>query len=697
MPSLRDLTGQTFGDLTVIERAEDYVSPKGKPVTQWLCHCKCGRDAVKARTSLVEGHARSCGQCRKDNINRRDGIDMLNQKFGRLTVIARCDRKSSNGQYYWTCQCECGNIKDIRGDALREGKTLSCGCYSVQRTRETAESRIKDLSGQRFGKLVAVEYVGKNAGNQYKWLCKCDCGNELVILGTSLVQGYTKSCGCINSHGELYTRIILSNYNIEFVQQKTFENLVGIRDGLLSYDFFLPDYNVLIEYQGKQHYEPIQCFGGEEQFKVQQEHDKRKREYAYNNGIRLIEIPYTIDTQEDIELFLQEELAMAFKKPSINKTAESINDISIYLRSVKKWGKSTLFRDIIRVKYDGDLSRGALVECGMETGDTMLNANTTHVDTYEELIELKNWFINEKGKEHNIEMICFDTADELVPIFEAEVIRMHNKENPTKKVKSIKACFGGYNAGVEMAAGMIKKYMSELKKAGFGITIIAHSKFKQIKEKGSLEEDGYMQLTSTLGSSYESIFGDLEDCTLTGVIDRVYDEKDDKKYTTDSVRRLYFRGTNLIDAGGRFANGTVPEYLEYPTNMDSLEFARLFVKTVEDGLAASKLTDVKVSKPTPKKPEPQPEPEEVIEEETDEEVTDDVTEDELVVDTDEDDIFAEEPSELSKEDKFAKVKEKTSQDDSFKTKVVSILKERGVKAFNANMDDDTLDALYALV
>ena len=66
-------------------------------------------------------------------------------------------------------------------------------------------------------------------------------------------------------------------------------------------------------------------------------------------------------------------------------------------------------------------------------------------------------------------------------------------------------------------------------------------------------------------------------------------------------------------------------------------------------------------------------------------------------DTDEDDIFAEEPSELSKEDKFAKVKEKTSQDDSFKTKVVSILKERGVKAFNANMDDDTLDALYALV
>lgn len=220
MPCLRDLKGETFGDLIVIERAEDYISPKGKPCTQWLCLCKCGKYVIKLRTSLVGGHARSCGECRKDNYDKKNGINMLNQVFGRLTVIERCDRKSSNGQYYWKCKCECGNIKDVRGDALREGKTLSCGCYSIQRTRETAESRIKDLSGMRFGKLVAIKYIGKNKSNQYQWLCKCDCGNETVILGTNLVQGYTKSCGCINSHGELYVRIILSDYNIKFIQQK---------------------------------------------------------------------------------------------------------------------------------------------------------------------------------------------------------------------------------------------------------------------------------------------------------------------------------------------------------------------------------------------------------------------------------------------------------------------------------------------
>lgn len=301
-----------------------------------------------------------------------------------------------------------------------------------------------------------------------------------------------------------------------------------------------------------------------------------------------------------------------FKKPSMNKTADSITDLSIYIRSVKKWGKSTLARDIIRAKFDGDLTKGVIVECGFETGDTMLDMNMTHIDTYEELVEFKDWLITQKGKEHDIKSVCFDTVDELVPIFEAEVVRLYNKKNPTKKVESIKASWGGFNAGIDMAATMIKQYMSDIKKAGFGIFAIGHSRLKTIREKGSLEEDGYMQLTSTLGNSYESAFGDIFDCTVTGYIDVNYDIKDDKKYITDSVRKLYFRSTNLIDAGCRFANGTVPEFLSYPNDMDSLDFAKLFIKTVEEGLAKSKLTPV-TSKPAPAEPpkaEPKPEPEE---------------------------------------------------------------------------------------
>lgn len=301
-----------------------------------------------------------------------------------------------------------------------------------------------------------------------------------------------------------------------------------------------------------------------------------------------------------------------FKKPAMNKTADSITELTIYLRSVRKWGKSSLARDIIRAKYNGDMSYGCMVECGLETGDTMLNMNMCHLDTYQDFMDFKDWLINEKGKEHHIEMVSFDTIDELVPIFEAEVLHQYNKENPTKKVKSIKAAYGGFNTAVNMAADMIKRYMAEIKKAGFGVLAISHSRFKQIREKGSTEEEGYMVLSSSLGSSYESAFSDIFDVILTGTIDRKFDEKNDKKYTTDSTRRLYFRGTNLIEAGSRFATGSVPEYLQYDNDMDSLDFAKLFIKTVEDGLAKSKLTPV-TSKPAPAEPpkaEPKPEPEE---------------------------------------------------------------------------------------
>ena len=74
-----------------------------------------------------------------------------------------------------------------------------------------------------------------------------------------------------------------------------------MKNGLLSYDFYLPIYNLLIEFQGIQHEQPIEYFGGEEQFEIQQEHDKRKREYAKQNNINLLEIwYYDIDNIEEI-------------------------------------------------------------------------------------------------------------------------------------------------------------------------------------------------------------------------------------------------------------------------------------------------------------------------------------------------------------------------------------------------------------
>lgn len=100
---------------------------------------------------------------------------------------------------------------------------------------------------------------------------------------------------------------------------------------------------------------------------------------------------------------------MAFIKPKINTIQADIKNLSIYLRSTKKFGKTTLFRDMILAKY-GDPAKGLLVGCGNEIGYKMLdNINATQVTTYKDLIELKEWLIKEKGKEHDIEIVAFDT------------------------------------------------------------------------------------------------------------------------------------------------------------------------------------------------------------------------------------------------------------------------------------------------
>ena len=85
---------------------------------------------------------------------------------------------------------------------------------------------------------------------------------------------------------------------------------------------------------------------------------------------------------------------MAFQKPVVNRITSDVGSISIYLRSVKKFGKTTLFRDVVMEKY-GDPSRGLLVGCGNEIGYSFLdNLNHTQIESYADLVELGQWLIN---------------------------------------------------------------------------------------------------------------------------------------------------------------------------------------------------------------------------------------------------------------------------------------------------------------
>ena len=107
---------------------------------------------------------------------------------------------------------------------------------------------------------------------------------------------------CKESKGERTVRLLLNNHKIEFKQQHTFPECKNIT--LLSFDFYLPNFNTCIEFNGRQHYEPIECFGGDRQLEKQLNNDKIKMEYCLNNNIPLIVIKYDENIKEKLSNIL---------------------------------------------------------------------------------------------------------------------------------------------------------------------------------------------------------------------------------------------------------------------------------------------------------------------------------------------------------------------------------------------------------
>ena len=138
---------------------------------------------------------------------------------------------------------------------------------------------------------------------KYKFICE-KCGREFERSLDSLNQNDTGvvCVSCQSSKLEQNTKVILDKYNIEYKTQVTYEDLIGLKGGLLSYDFYLPKYNILLECQGIQHEKFTKgLHESKKDFLKQLEHDRRKFEYAMKNNYIPMEIWYwNIDNIEEI-------------------------------------------------------------------------------------------------------------------------------------------------------------------------------------------------------------------------------------------------------------------------------------------------------------------------------------------------------------------------------------------------------------
>lgn len=148
MGTFVDLTGKIFGCLTVVERGEN--SKDG--ATRWLCQCTCGNKNLVWALSLMSSNTKSCG-CRGAKIIN------LNDRFGKLTIVRRIDRRT------WECRCDCGTIKPILAKKLRreDGKgTKSCGCSRNWNARKLS---IREYARQR----LLVRYKRGTRMRGLKW------------------------------------------------------------------------------------------------------------------------------------------------------------------------------------------------------------------------------------------------------------------------------------------------------------------------------------------------------------------------------------------------------------------------------------------------------------------------------------------------------------------------------------------------
>lgn len=270
-------------------------------------HIKCGYEFEPiAKLLLRSGKCKKCSDIKKGK-NRRisheqfieDVKSIHGEEYIVLTKYITSNDKLS------VRHTVCGSEYSIRPDSLLRGAKCS-SCLNKKKSIDnlkTTEKYSNEIDNVTLGEYSLIgEYTGVK--NKVK-IKHNSCGNEYLVYPYMFRRG--RRCPkCNYSRGERLVENVLTSLDIIFEPQKEFCKLKNINN--LSYDFYLPDYNIVIEYQGQQHYKPIELFGGKEPFLKQQENDRIKKEFANENGLILLEIPYTKYTfesvKEEIEIML---------------------------------------------------------------------------------------------------------------------------------------------------------------------------------------------------------------------------------------------------------------------------------------------------------------------------------------------------------------------------------------------------------
>jgi very-short-patch-repair endonuclease len=214
----------------------------------------------------------------------------------RTKVLVGCLQDREHGEYSVTPSSL------LSGSGCRK-----CGIEaSADAQKRDPKQFLREMEEVHGGKIDSskAKYVNAHTKVTVSCLQNLDHG-EFSATPDNLLNG--RGCPkCRSSKGEDAIMTYLKDRKVDFDIQKTFDDLVGDKNRKLRYDFHLPDENLLVEFDGIQHFEARSFFGGEEAFARTQKSDKLKDKYALEQGIRLLRIRY--DRIKDISSILDDAL-----------------------------------------------------------------------------------------------------------------------------------------------------------------------------------------------------------------------------------------------------------------------------------------------------------------------------------------------------------------------------------------------------